>query len=279
MPADDTTATPAPANPDFDAQVTGIAALGDPLRRGLYRYVVAQTSPVNRDQVAEGFGVARHVAKFHLDRLVDDGLLAVEYARPPGRRGPGAGRPAKLYSRSSRELAVSLPQRDYELAGRLLAKAVTDAQLTGVTVGDALGHAARDTGLALGQEARHNAGTRPNPSTLLAAAMSVLGDCGYEPRPDNAGLTLVNCPFHALAQDYTDLVCGMNLELMTGLVEGLAVSNLEARLEPTPGLCCVRLRETDADAPQRRRGSPASQEGQAARHEEEAGIIVDVETT
>ena len=131
MPPDDATATPAPASPDFDAQVTGLAALGDPLRRALYRYVVAQTAPVNRDQAAEGVGVARHVAKFHLDKLVDDGLLEVEFARPPGRRGPGAGRPAKLYRRSSRELAVSLPQRDYELAGRLLAKAVTDAATRG----------------------------------------------------------------------------------------------------------------------------------------------------
>jgi predicted ArsR family transcriptional regulator len=248
MPAD-TTATPAPVNPDFDVQVSGIAALGDPLRRGLYRYVVAQNGPVNRDQVAEGFGVARHVAKFHLDRLVHDGLLAVEYARPPGRRGPGAGRPAKLYSRSSRELAVSLPQRDYELAGRLLAKAVTDAELKGVTVDEALGQAARNTGLTLGQEARHNAGTRPSASALLAAATGMLSDCGYEPRLDNAGLTLVNCPFHALAREYTDLVCGMNLELMTGLVEGLAGPNLEARLEPTPGLCCVRLRKPGTETP------------------------------
>lgn len=250
MPADDTTATPAPANPDFDAQVTGIAALGDPLRRSLYRYVIAQPGPVNRDQVAEGVGVARHVAKFHLDKLVDDGLLAVEYARPPGRRGPGAGRPAKLYSRSSRELAVSLPQRDYELAGRLLAKAVTAAEHDGLTVGDALGQVARDTGRALGQQARQHAGARPTPSTLLAAAMTVLGESGYEPRIDGTSVTLVNCPFHGLAQDYTDLVCGMNLDLMTGLVEGLADPTLEARLEPTPGLCCVRLRRPDVDTPQ-----------------------------
>ena len=246
MPPDDATATPAPASPDFDTQVTGLAALGDPQRRALYRYVVAQTAPVNRDQAAEGVGVARHVAKFHLDKLVDDGLLEVEFARPPGRRGPGAGRPAKLYRRSSRELAVSLPQRDYELAGRLLAKAVTDAQLEGISVGDALGHVAHDAGLVLGREAHRDAGARPDPATLLAAATNVLSECGYEPRLDDDGLTLVNCPFHALAQDYTDLVCGMNLELMAGLVDGLEVPELEARLEPTPGLCCVRLRKPAA---------------------------------
>jgi predicted ArsR family transcriptional regulator len=166
---------------------------------------------------------------------------------PQGRRGPGAGRPSKLYRRSSRELAVSLPQRDYELAGRLLARAVTDAERDGVTVSDALGKAARNTGRALGDQARHQAGSRPSSAKLLTAAMSVMGDCGYEPRLDGMGLTLGNCPFHGLAQDYTDLVCGMNLQLLSGLVDGLEDPNLEAHLEPTPGLCCVRLRESDAD--------------------------------
>lgn len=239
---DDATVPAETSRHDFDSQVTGLAALGDPLRRALYRYVASQIGPVNRDQVAEGAGVARHVAKFHLDKLVDDGLLAVEYARPPGRRGPGAGRPAKLYQRSSRELAVSLPQRDYELAGRLLADAVTVAGRDGVAVADSLRQSARQAGLALGREARQQAGSRPGPSSLLTAAIGVLTESGYEPRRDDSGLTLVNCPFHRLAQDFTDLVCGMNLDLMTGLVDGLESVDLEAHLEPTPGLCCVRLR-------------------------------------
>jgi predicted ArsR family transcriptional regulator len=243
MTTDDPTNAPAASSTEFDDQVAGIAALAEPLRRDLYRFVIAQPDPVNRDQAAQGVGIARHVAKFHLDKLVHDGLLAVEYARPPGRRGPGAGRPAKLYRRSSREMAVSLPHRDYELVGRLLAKAVTDAQREGVTVADALGRAARDTGRVLGCEARGHAGAHPSHSSLLAATTNVLGDCGYEPRPDGMGLTLVNCPFHGLAQDYTELVCGMNLELMAGLVDGLELADVEARLEPTPGRCCVHLIE------------------------------------
>src|SRR3954454_17966465 len=119
---------PPPSDPDFDAQVAGIAALGEPVRRALYRFVVGEPEPVNREQAAAGAGVARHVAKFHLDKLVEDGLLDVDYARPPGRGGPGAGRPAKVYRRSGRQLTVSLPPREYELAGRLLARAVADAQ-------------------------------------------------------------------------------------------------------------------------------------------------------
>ena len=248
MNAEEPTTNPPPST-DFDAQVTGIAALGEPVRRALYRYVVAQSAPVNRDQAAEGTGVARHVAKFHLDKLVDDCLLEVAYARPPGRGGPGAGRPAKLYRRSPRELAVSLPPREYELAGRLLARAVTAAERDHTPVGDALRDAAREVGKSLGHRAREQAGARPSRATVLTATTSVLSDCGYEPLIDATDVRLANCPFHALAQDYTDLVCGMNLELMTGLVDGLARSDLEARLEPRPGQCCVRLAKPEQPEP------------------------------
>ncbi len=242
MPPDDHDG-PLPVE-DFDAQVTGIAALGEPIRRSLYRFVAAQRGPVNRDQAAEGTGVAHHVAKFHLDKLVDDGLLDVEYNRPPGRGGPGAGRPAKLYRRSGRQFALSLPQRDYELAGRLLAQAVSDAQRDNAPVGEALRGAARAAGQALGEAARRRAGGRPSHATLTTAATEVLAEYGYEPHADAAGVTLTNCPFHALAQDYTDLVCGMNLELLNGLVDGIGGTDLQALLEPTPGQCCVRLRSS-----------------------------------
>ena len=181
------------------------------------------------------------MAKFHLDKLVEDGLLEAGYSRPAGRGGPGAGRPAKLYRRSARELTVSLPPRDYELAGRLLAESVMAAERDRLPVGEALRDIAREEGRSLGRRIRDRAGSRANRPALLAATTDVLGECGYEPRLDAAGVTLANCPFHALAEEYTDLVCGMNLDLMTGLVDGLDRLDLEARLEPRPGQCCVRL--------------------------------------
>jgi len=245
MNSNETTTGAEPASRDFDAQITGIAALGEPVRRALYRYVAEQAGPVNRDKAAKGVSVARHVAKFHLDKLVEDGLLEVEFSRPPGRGGPGAGRPAKRYRRSARQLAVSLPPRDYELAGRLLARAVTAAERDHIRVDDALHDAARDVGRSLAELVRQQAGARPTRSALLAATTSVLRDYGYEPRTDPVGVTLANCPFHALAQDYTDLVCGMNLALLTGLVDTLDRPGLEARLEPAPGQCCVRLRKPE----------------------------------
>ena len=227
---------------DFDAQLAGVAALGEPVRRALYRYVVAQPGPVSRDQAAKGAGVPRHVAKFHLDKLEREGLLEVEFRRPPGRQGPGAGRPTKLYRRSSRELRVSLPERRYELAGQVMARAIIDAEHHDVAVAAALSQAAGDTGRALAEQARRRAGPSADQAALLAAAAGVLAAHGYQPRADPDGLILANCPFHALAQDYTDLVCGMNLDLINGLLTGLQPANLQALLDPAPGRCCVILR-------------------------------------
>lgn len=232
---------------DFDVRVEGIATLGEPVRRALYRYVTAQPSAVRRDEAAEGVGVAPHVAKFHLDKLVDEGLLEVGFGRPPGRSGPGAGRPAKLYRRSSRELQVSLPDRRYDLAGRLLAEAIAAAERDGIPVGDALSRVATATGSALGREARGRAGRRPSRAALTTAACELLSELGYEPRTESGEVRLANCPFHALAADYVELVCSMNRDLLTGVLAGLGHAGLEACLDPVPGMCCVRLRKHQPD--------------------------------
>lgn len=224
-----------------DDQITSVAALGDPQRRALYRYVVAQPEAVSRDQVAEALGVARHVVKFHLDKLEAEGLLEVEYRRPPGRSGPGAGRPAKLYRRAVRDFAVNLPGRRYDLAARVMAKAITNASETGVPLRDALVEAARETGHALGQEARLSRGRRRGSAASVKAIAGVLEANGYEPRRAGGGITLANCPFHALSRDYTDLVCGMNLDLITGLVESVDAHALKPTLAPAPDQCCVSL--------------------------------------
>jgi predicted ArsR family transcriptional regulator len=230
-------------NSDVDGndQITSVAALGDPQRRALYDYVVAQPEPVSRDQVAEGLGVARHVVKFHLDKLEAEGLLDVEYRRPPGRSGPGAGRPAKLYRRAARDFAVNLPGRRYDLAARVMAKAITTASESGVPLRDALVDAARETGQALGQEARESMRRRHSSAAAVKAIMRVLEANGYEPRGGDGSVTLANCPFHALSREYTDVVCGMNLDLITGLVEAVDAPAVTTRLTPAANRCCVSL--------------------------------------
>ncbi|MCA1841724.1 MAG: transcriptional regulator [Actinobacteria bacterium] len=226
---------------NLEDRLARLAALAEPARRRLYDFVVRHSEPVSREQAAVGVGVAHHVAKFHLDRLVAGGLLDVEYGRPPGRGGPGAGRPTKFYRRSARAVEVSVPERRYDLAGRLLAEAVTQAERSGRPVAETLSEAARTAGFDLGREARRRVGARAGRAAVVTAGRQALEEQGFEPRPDPAGLTLRNCPFNALATDYTELVCGMNLDFMRGLVAGLDAPNVTARLEPAPGLCCVRL--------------------------------------
>ena len=215
--------------------VAGIGALVEPVRRALYRYVAGQPGPVGREQAAAAVEVPVHTAKFHLDRLVDEGLLAVEFRRLTGRSGPGAGRPAKLYRRSELELSVSLPERRYDLAGRILAAAVDRSIDEGVPVAGLVREVARDEGRAA---AAGQAGSSVEPA---------LERLGYEPRRQGDEVALVNCPFDALAREHTELVCGLNLAFVEGLLEGLDHPHVHACLVPEPQRCCVRVRARPAE--------------------------------
>jgi predicted ArsR family transcriptional regulator len=205
------------------SELEAVAALGDPVRRRLYDYVVAQDHEVGRAEAAGAAGVQRTLAAFHLDRLAEAGLLDVVFRRPPGRGGPGAGRPAKLYRRSAADHIVSLPPRDYATPAALLAEVV-----------DALGAEAD-----LEEVARRHG---------RAAAASAPGDLeetltrqGYAPYREGEAIRMRNCPFHAVAREFPPLVCGMNLALLQGLLEGRGEDPSCARLRSRPGDCCVEI--------------------------------------
>jgi predicted ArsR family transcriptional regulator len=219
---------------DFQERAAGIGALADPLRRDLYLYVCAQDHPVSSDEAADGLDLPLHKAKFHLNRLADEGLLDVEFARLTGRSGPGAGRPSKLFRRATREIAVSLPEREYELAGRLMAEAIAESADDGTPVLDALGRVAAEHGRTLARGA-----DVPGSTNALQRACAALAEHGYEPRIEADAATLTNCPFHSLAESHTDLVCRMNLALVDALVE--EIGDVDARLDPAEGRCCVTL--------------------------------------
>ncbi|MEV8437882.1 helix-turn-helix domain-containing protein [Actinosynnema sp. NPDC051121] len=226
-----------------EAHISAVAALDEPTRRRLYDFVVRRPAPVSRDEAAEAVGVPRTTVAFHLDRLVAEGLLEVVHERRTGRTGPGAGRPSKLYRRSGEQIAVSLPDRRYELAGLLLADTLAEAETSGEPPSAVLHRRARALGRDLGEEARAAAPAEDG----RQAAIGVLESFGFEPRatgPD-AAIVLGNCPFHALARQHTDLVCGMNLCLLDGLLDGLATTDLTARLAPTADHCCVRFDPAD----------------------------------
>lgn len=221
---------------DLGSQAAGIGALADETRRALYEYVVAQPEPVGREQAAAELALAQHNVNFHLDRLVSEGLLEVEYRRLSGRSGPGAGRPSKLYRRAVREFAVSLPPRRYDLVGDILASAVTRAG-SGATLDDALREAAREEGHRVGRAAEGLDVREP-----LTAMTQVLGSQGYEPFLDGDAVTLTNCPFDALAERHTTLICGLNKDFVQGVAEGIGCADVTACLESEPGRCCVKAR-------------------------------------
>jgi predicted ArsR family transcriptional regulator len=212
--------------PELDRRLTALASLGDPLRRALYRAVTGRDGGVGRDEAAAAVGVSRALAAYHLDKLTEAGLLDTRFERRTGRRGPGAGRTAKLYLRSASPVEVALPARDYELMAGLLARAV-EADPSG-GAGSALDRAARAMGAEVAAERDDD-----------AEVASVLADRGYEPYQDEGVLRLRNCPFGRLAEAHRELVCHANLAFMEGLLDGLGRGGLRAVLEPRPGRCCV----------------------------------------
>jgi predicted ArsR family transcriptional regulator len=218
--------------------LTALGSLAEPSRRALYEAVAQAPGPLSREQAADAVGVPLHSAKFHLDRLVEEGLLEVEYRRLSGRSGPGAGRPSKLYRRARRELAVSLPERRYDLAGAVLAEAVERAGRDGTGLEAAVAAAADAAGRRMAAEPPAPRSRRP-----LRRLAEVLERNGYEPRFDESGteLAMANCPFDRLAREHTDLVCGMNLALVEGAVDALGCRGaVTASLAPSPDHCCVR---------------------------------------
>jgi predicted ArsR family transcriptional regulator len=222
-----------PATADIDA----IALLDEPVRRKLYDWVVRQRRPVGRDEAAAATGVARPLTAFHLDRLANAGLLATEFRRLSGKTGPGAGRPAKLYLRSERDVSVSLPERRYDIAAELMADALEDTRDERPAA--ALREAAHRMGEEVGSAAKVAAGPRPTETRRREALVETLEERGYEPLEQHGTLRLGNCPFHALVDDHRDLVCGMNLALAEGILDGLGEERISAHLDRQPGLCCV----------------------------------------
>ena len=212
-------------SPDRVTALAGLATLDEPVRRRLYEYVSDAGRPVSRDEAAGAAGITRTLAAYHLDKLAEAGLLATTYERPAGRGGPGAGRPAKLYRTAEQELAVSVPPRAYELLARLLAEAA-ESDTTG-TVRTTLHRVAHDVGREIG--------TRAGGDLVTA-----LRGGGYRPHagPDG-GIELLNCPFHRLAQEHRDLVCGLNLRLVDGVITESTRPQARAELSPRPDRCCV----------------------------------------
>jgi predicted ArsR family transcriptional regulator len=246
----------------WNRRLAAVASLGDENRRRLFDFVASAAGAVGRDDAASALGLARSTASFHLDRLVKDGLLAVEFRKLGGREGPGSGRPAKLYRTAVDEVAASVPERHYDLAGELLVSAIEAASADGGSPREALLHAAREKGRSSGAEAASETGTvqAPGPAAHEAAGgtdrtaplADFLAGQGYCPADDGeGGLLLLNCPFHRLTAGHTDVVCAMNGAFLGGAttalgidprrVEALDIEALRKQGSARAGQCCARI--------------------------------------
>ena len=224
------------AGEHLDDRLARLGLLRDPVRRALYLHIAARHGAVGREEAAKAVGVARGVAAFHLDKLADAGFLEVSFQRPGGRRGPGAGRPAKLYRRSSREHAVSLPPRDYELVAHVLADALAEGAAEPTEAVDAVAQR-RGEEIGAGYRIRESHGADSAPG--LEDVSYILTALGYEPQLDREEMRLANCPFHSLAQRHTGIVCRANAALIGGILRGLYAHQFVAVLEPSAATCCV----------------------------------------
>jgi predicted ArsR family transcriptional regulator len=209
-------------------RLEALTLLTDPVRRGLYQFVASRAGEVTRNEAAESAGISRSLAAYHLDRLVEEGLLEAGFQARKG--GPGAGRPAKVYRLSGRELEASIPPRDYRLAAGILAAALAEAGPDSPSA--ELVRVAREAGRRLAKGVTEE---DPTPADLER----LLAERGFQPLRSGDEILLRNCPFHALVQEHRPVVCGMNLELLGGLLEALRLREVRAVLEPHPDACCV----------------------------------------
>jgi predicted ArsR family transcriptional regulator len=220
------------------ADLMAVALLAEPTRQQLYLYLRERREPVGREEAARHAGIKPRLAAFHLDKMADGGLLEVEYRRLSGRVGPGAGRPAKVYSVSARFFSVEIPQTRYGLAASMMATALS-AGGAGSDGAESLHDVATAVGESLGDEIRQQARTK---GARQEAVQRKLKQLGYEPQVQESGeWTLRNCIFSELSMSHRELVCPMNAALVAGLLAGARLLSLhvEKRLA-RPG-CCVRL--------------------------------------
>ncbi len=213
-----------------------LSPLMEPARRRAFSFVAAAAAPVTREETTDATGLSLALATFHLERLLEAGLVEAGFAAdvPPGvtaRRG--RGRPAKRYRAARGDISLSLPARNYRLAAELLADALPPE-----IAPTALDVAARRRGRAIGRSVEGS----------QRRLVDVLAGEGYLPRTVNGRIEFGNCPFEGLTEGHGDLICPANLALLQGVLEGAGVSDMEARLDAGDGRCCVVLQPATDDS-------------------------------
>ncbi len=231
-------ATASPTD-DLEASFAHLAVLSETVRRRIFQVVRRAGRPVTRDEVAAAVDISRKLAAFHLDRLVEAGLLRAHSRAAGGIRR--VGRRPKVYEPAGVQVRVSIPERRHAVLADILLATLLDPD-AGDAVRGAATRAAHEHGVGLGRAARRLADGSGQGSGL-ERGRAVLETLGFEPYEETPGvLRLRNCPFHPLANRSPELVCGLNHTLLAGLLAGLDADDARAVLSPRAGECCVEIR-------------------------------------
>lgn len=228
-----------------------LTLLNDEMRRRLYDFVRRADHPVTREEAAKAVRISAKLAAFHLDKLIGAGLLEADFETPKGFRR-GVGRVPKRYRSSSLEVTLSVPQRRYDLVGEILVDSLGRANAAEPPV-DTARAVAFERGQQIGTSRREQLRRgRLGAERTIGEARVLLEDLGFEPADAEDALILRNCPFHTLAQRDPELVCGLNVSFIDGILRGLSNTTVSAELVPEEGMCCVQIRQPGSGAPTQR---------------------------
>jgi predicted ArsR family transcriptional regulator len=193
-----------------------LQAVGVPELRDALRFVRGRRGAVSADELATAQAVHRNVARRRLDRLVDAGLLVRRHERRTGRTGPGAGRPANIYSPAPETSEIEFPERPYhELVG-LLVDALPERRRA---------ERLQEVGRTLARELVEQAGLRTTRDLrrALERVCAAVGALGYQAEVAEAGareavIATPTCPLRPLVVDRPE-VGEVDRGMWTGLVE------------------------------------------------------------
>jgi predicted ArsR family transcriptional regulator len=215
-----------------------LEGVGNPELRATLLWASSRSAPVTADELAAAHGLHRNVARSRLERLVSAGLLRTTYERRSGRRGPGAGRPAKLYAVSPQVEPIEFPRRQYESLVGLLLAAQPDGRLA-------------EIGAEFGKQLGRSAGLRPVRPVRkgLERLCSALGRLGYQVSLIEAGdrhavLQTPTCPLRPVVRAHpeaTELDRGMWSGLAAVALPGIETSAVCADCWDSTAQCRVSL--------------------------------------
>lgn len=204
----------------LDSRISDLtSSLGDPTRRAIYIAVRESAESMTTSKVAELFDIHPNVARHHLDRLADDGYLKVGHQRRSG--GPGAGRPAKTYESTNKEVSVHFAPRRFEMLTEMLFKVIDE--LSPPNVSEIAERVGREYGKELAAEI--GAPDDPGYDEAVQAVASAMTGLGFSVDPDVDGQRLLtsHCPFGETATNHPDVICSLDRGIVGGLFGALSV--------------------------------------------------------